>query len=190
MAAHDTTTSALATIAYALARHPQWQARLRALCAEPGKAAPEHQDLARLEMIDWVLREALRLYPPLTIILRRTIRDCEFQGHRIPRNVPVMVYPVATHRQSEWWTEPEAFDPERFSPARAEHRRHPFAWAPFGGGAHMCLGLHFAEMQVKAVLMPLLLRAEWSVAPGYEAPFQLAPLVRPSDGLPLRLKAL
>jgi cytochrome P450 len=190
MAAHDTTTSAMTTIAYALARHPEWQNRLRALAASLGKPAPHHEDLAKLEDIDWVLREALRLYPPLTVILRRTVRDCEFQGHALPKGVPVLVYPVATHREPRWWTDPERFDPERFSPARAEHRRHPFAWSPFGGGAHMCLGLHFAEMQVKAVLMPLLLSAKLTVAPGYKAPFQLAPLVRPKDGLPLHLGAI
>ena len=134
-----------------------------------------------------MLREALRLYPPLTVILRRTVRECEFGGVRLPADVPVMVFPVATQRMPEYWTDPDRFDPERFAPARAEQRRHPFAWAPFGGGAHMCLGLHFAEMQVKAVLAQLLAAARLSVSAQYTAPFQLAPLVRPSDGLPLTL---
>ena len=135
-----------------------------------------------------MLRESLRLYPPLTIIQRTAVRECEFQGVKIPAGTPVTVYPVATQRMAEWWTDPDAFDPERFSPTRAEHRRHPFAWAPFGGGAHMCLGLHFAEMQVKAVLLPLLRIARLSVKPGYEMPYQLAPIVRPRDGLPLQLR--
>lgn len=190
MAAHDTTTSALTTIAYALARHGDWQDRLRALARNLGKPAPMHEDLGQLEEIDWVLREALRLYPPLTVILRRTVRECEFGGYTLPQGVPVMVYPVATHREPQWWTNPDRFDPARFAPSRAEHRRHGFAWTPFGGGAHMCLGLHFAEMQVKAVLVPLLLAARLTVPPDYRAPFQLAPLVRPRDGLPLTLEAV
>ena len=188
MAAHDTTTSALTTIVYALTQHVEWQARLRTLSRNVGLPALTHEDLGKLEEIDWVLREALRLYPPLTIIQRTATRDCEFQGVRIPAGTPVTVYPVATQRMPEWWTSPDSFDPERFSPGRAEHRRHPFAWAPFGGGAHMCLGLHFAEMQVKAVLLPLLRAAEVSVASGYAMPYQLAPIVRPRDGLPLRMK--
>ena len=187
MAAHDTTTSALATIAYALAKHEDWQTRLRGLSNAFAQRALMHEDLAGLEEIDWVLRESLRLYPPLTVILRRTMRECEFGGVRLPADVPVMVYPIATQRMAEYWTDPDRFDPARFSPARSEQRRHPFAWTPFGGGAHMCLGLHFAEMQVKAVLVQLLRAARLSVPANYHAPFQLAPLVRPSDGLPLRL---
>lgn len=189
MAAHDTTTSALATIAYALAKHEEWQTRLRTLSNRFAPGSLQHEDLAALEEVDWVLREALRLYPPLTVILRRTVRECEFAGVRLPADVPVMVYPVATQRMPEYWTDPERFDPERFSSARSEQRRHPFAWSPFGGGAHMCLGLHFAEMQVKAVLVQLLRAARLSVPADYRAPFQLAPLVRPSDGLPLTLAA-
>jgi len=188
MAAHDTTTSALTTIVYALTQHPQWQSRLRTLTQTVGLPELVHEDLGKLEEIDWVLRESLRLYPPLTIIQRTATQDCEFQGIRIPAGTPVTVYPVATQRMAEWWTDPDSFDPERFSPARAEHRRHPFAWAPFGGGAHMCLGLHFAEMQVKAVLMALLRAADLSVARGYTMPYQLAPIVRPRDGLPMRMK--
>lgn len=187
MAAHDTTTSALTTIVYALAQNTDWQERLRELVRSLGKPAPAHEDLAQLEEIEWVLRESLRLYPPLTVILRRSIRDCEFQGFRIPADTSVTVYPLATQRLPQWWSDPNRFDPERFSSARAEHRRHPFAWAPFGGGAHMCLGLHFAEMQVKAVLHPLLLASRLSVPTGYAMPYQLAPIAKPKDGLPIRL---
>ena len=188
MAAHDTTTSALTTIVYALTQHHEWQGRLRTLANTVGLPALVHEDLAKLEEVDWVLRESLRLYPPLTIIQPTAVKACEFQGVKIPQGTPVTVYPVATQRMAQWWTDPDAFDPERFSPARAEHRRHAFAWAPFGGGAHMCLGLHFAEMQVKAVLLPLLRAADLSVAPGYRMPYQLAPIVRPRDGLPLKLR--
>ena len=189
MAAHDTTTSALTTIAYALTQHTDWQTRLLDVVTATGKQAPDYEDLSQLESIDWVLRESLRLYPPLTIILRRAIRNCEFQGYRIPEGLSVAVYPVATHRLPQWWSEPDRFDPERFSPPRAEHRRHPFAWAPFGGGAHMCLGLHFAEMQVKAVLHPLLRAAKLSVPSGYRMPYQLAPIARPRDGLPIIMQS-
>jgi cytochrome P450 len=190
MAAHDTTTSALTTIAFALARHPEWQDRLRSDVRALGKPALAYAELEHLLTSDWVLREALRLYPPLSTISRRATREFEIHGHRIPANTPVSIFPLFTQRQAQWWSDPDAFDPERFSPARAEHKRHPFAWAPFGGGAHMCLGLHFAEVQVKAVLQPLLLGHRLVVAKGYEMPYQLAPLARPKDGLPIVLESL
>lgn len=190
MAAHDTTTSALTTIAFTLAKYPHWQERLRRDARALGKPALAYADLEHLQTSDWVLREALRLYPPLSTMSRRATADFEIHGHRIPANTPVSIFPIFTQRQPQWWSEPDAFDPERFSPARAEHKRHPFAWAPFGGGAHMCLGLHFAEMQVKAVLQPLLSGHRLKVADGYEMPYQLAPLARPRDGLPIVLESL
>ncbi len=187
MAAHDTTTSALTTIAYALARHGEWQDRVRETARSLGKMSPGFGDLDSLQPIEWVLREALRMYPPLPSIARRAIKDCEIHGYRIPANTPVSVYPLFTHRDPQWWSKPEDFDPERFGAARGEDR-HPFAWVPFGGGAHMCLGLHFAEMQVKAVLTPLLQKWRLSLVPDYRIPYQLAPIAKPKDGLPMILK--
>ncbi|MDR3418800.1 MAG: cytochrome P450 [Nevskia sp.] len=190
MAAHDTTTSALTTIAYALARQPQWQERLRETVQELDRLEVQPDDLSRLEPVEWVLHEALRLYPPLPAIARRTVRDCEIHGFSIPANVAVSVYPIFTHHDPQWWTEPERFDPERFSPARGEDRRHGFAWVPFGGGAHMCLGMHFAEMQVKAVLVPLLRQWRLGIPADYRVPYQLAPIAKPRDGLPMSLQAV
>lgn len=189
MAAHDTTTSAITTMVYALGQHPEWQDRLLEDFRATGKAAPDYEDLESLERTVWVMREALRLYPPLTVILRRTVRDCEIHGVRIPAHTPVNVFPIYTQRSPEWWTDPDRFDPDRFSPARAEHKRHPFAWVPFGGGAHMCLGLHFAELQVKAILQPFLLACRISLPEGYRIPYQLAPIAKPRDGLPITVHA-
>lgn len=199
MAAHDTTTSAITTMVYALAKHPQWQQRLRAEAQTLGRsdhqnrdltaggAALELDDLARLTEIEWVFKESLRLYQPLPTISRRALKDFEIHGCKIPAGTPVSVFPIQVHRSPLWWNEPEKFDPERFSPQRAEHRKHQFQWAPFGGGAHMCLGLHFAEMQVKAILQPLLSRCSWQVAPGYEPSYAFAPIAKPRDGLPIRI---
>ena len=151
MAAHDTTTSAITTMVYAMARHPQWQERLRVEARTAvdrlrvaGRSAATLDDLATMTQTEWVFKEALRLYQPLPTIARRALADVEIHGMRIPAGTPVAVFPIQVHRSPRWWSEPDHFDPERFSPARAEHRRHPFAWVPFGGGAHMCLGLHFA----------------------------------------------
>ncbi len=194
MAAHDTTTSAITTMVYALAKHPQWQKRLRteaqAVQQSMSGTKPSPDDLATMKEIDWVFKESLRLYQPLPTISRRALVDVTVHGLTIPAGTALAVFPIQVHRSPEWWSQPEAFDPERFSPARAEHRSHPFAWAPFGGGAHMCLGLHFAEMQVKAVMLPLLQSCEWSVPAGYEAHYAFAPIAKPRDGLPIRINQL
>lgn len=194
MAAHDTTTSAITTMVYALAKHPQWQDRLRREArntadwmARSGRSTPTLDDLARMTDIELVFKEALRLYQPLPTIARRALVDVEIHGKVIPAGTPVAVFPIQVHRSAEWWSQPEKFDPERFSSERAEHRLHPYAWAPFGGGAHMCLGLHFAEMQVKAVLLPLLRSWQWSVPEAYVPNYAYAPIAKPRDGLPIQL---
>ena len=190
MAAHDTTTSALTTMVYCLARQPEWQDRLR----QDAHALPdEHLQYAQLagcERTEWVMKEALRMYPPLTSIPRKAARDCEFGGYRIPKGTPVGISPIHTHHLPSIWTLPMQFDPERFSPARAEHRQHPYAYLPFGGGAHLCIGQHFADMEVKSVLHQLLRRFKFSVPEGYRMPYQLVPIAKPRDGLPIQLQAL
>jgi cytochrome P450 len=190
MAAHDTTTSTLTTMMYLLARHPEWQERLRAKATALGKPQLEHDDLDQLEELSWVMREALRLTPPLTSMPRMCIKDTVFQGYEIPAGMLVGVYPIHAHYMPSLWTDPTRFDPERFSPDRQEDKRHAFAWVPFGGGAHMCIGQHFATLQVKAIMHQLLLRYRWSIAPGYIMPYQLVPIAKPKDGLQVTLQRL
>jgi cytochrome P450 len=190
MAAHDTTTSTLTTMMYQLARHPEWQERLRSKALALGKARLEHDDLDQMEELSWVMKEALRLIPPLTSMPRMCIRDTMFQGFKIPAGTLVGVYPMHVHYMPSLWSEPEKFDPERFSPARQEDKRHAYAWAPFGGGAHMCIGQHFATLQVKAIMHQLLLRYRWSIPPGYTMPYQLVPIAKPRDGLRVTLERL
>lgn len=171
MAAHDTTTSALATVVMAMGEQPQWQVRAG------------EDDAANL------LREALRLYPPLPTIARMAVREVELEGHRIPAGTRLIVSPLFVQRDPRWWSEPDRFDPDRFAPARAEHRRHPAAWTPFGGGAHMCLGMNFAELQVQAVLQALCERARWWLAEGFRNDYAFLPIGRPRGGLPVRFEA-
>jgi cytochrome P450 len=190
MAAHDTTSSSLTTMMYLLALHPEWQERLRVAAQALGKTQLEHDDLEQLEELTWVMREALRLTPPLTSMPRMCVKDTEFQGYSIPAGSMVGIYPMHVHYMPSLWSNPESFDPERFSPARQEDKRHAFAWVPFGGGAHVCIGQHFATLQVKAIMHQLLLRYRWSIQPGYTMPYQLVPIAKPRDGLPVTLERI
>ena len=190
MAAHDTTTSALTTMIYCLARQPEWQVRLREDALALADGTLRYADLAGCERTEWVMKESLRLYPPLTTIPRKAVRDCEFGGFQIPKGTPVGISPIHTHHMPSLWTRPTEFDPERFSPERAEHRRHAYGYLPFGGGAHLCIGQHFADMEVKSVMHQLLRRFRFQVPPGYRMPYQLVPIAKPRDGLPITLQRL
>jgi cytochrome P450 len=188
MAAHDTTTSTLSSLVYELARAPEWQERVRAEARALGQAQLDFEKVEELQSLTWVMKETIRRYPPLPVIPRIASREFAWGGFQIPADAMVVVSPIHTHHMPEWWSQPKVWDPERFSPARDESRRHTFMWIPFGGGPHHCIGFKFAECQVKAIVHQLALRYRWSVPEGYRMPVQQAPISKPMDGLPLRLQ--
>jgi cytochrome P450 len=190
MAAHDTTTSTLTSMMYELAQHPEWQDRLREESRALGKDQIDFKDLESPGAVSLVMNETLRRYPPLSTMPRMATREFQYGGYGIPAGTMVIVFPIHTHHMSEWWTNPFSFDPERFSEARAEHRRHSHSFVPFGGGAHMCIGFRFAEIQIRAILHQIVQRFRWSVREGYSMPVQQSPISKPKDGLPVQLEAL
>ncbi len=188
MAAHDTTTSTVSTAMYHLGRHPDWQERVRAETQALGPE-PTVQQLNDLPDLDMVIKECQRLVPPVPVLARRTVKDTEVAGRRIAAGTRAVVCLQLSHYLPEYWTRPEAFDPERFSPQRREDRSHRFAWAPFGGGVHKCLGMAFSDIEVRTVLTQILGRFRWSVPAGYVPPMSNVSLPYPKDGLPIDLRA-
>jgi cytochrome P450 len=189
MAAHDTSTITVSTAMQYLGQHPEWQERLRAEAACLGDH-PTLDELDGLESFDLVMKEVLRLVPPVPVLARRTVKDTEVVGVRIParRLTAVMIH--LQHHDPTLWSDPERFDPERFSESRREDKRHRHAWEPFGGGVHKCLGMFFAGAEVKLILHHLLRRYSWSVPADYRAHLGYASLPVPLDGQPVDLHAL
>ena len=186
MAAHDTTASALTSSVWAACTHPDWQHRMRAECRE-GNDALTLEQLEGLEAVDWVLKEAIRLKPPGPFMMRRTTRETQLGPYTLPSNLAIAPVSMITHFLPEWWTRPDMFDPERFSPTRAEHKRHPGLFYPFGGGAHHCLGIHLAYIQAKAFLRKFWRRFDVESLRSGPTRFQSIPIPYPADGLPVRL---
>jgi cytochrome P450 len=190
MAAHDTTTITLCSIFNRLAENPDWQDRVREESLRLGKSWLDFDDMDKLPAMGLVMKEALRMMSPVPIIPRKTVKDVTFKGYLIPRGSYVNVLPYCTHYMEEYWTHPQRFDPDRFSEGRAEHKGHPYQYVPFGGGAHMCIGLHFAEVQIKAILHQVVQRYRWSVDPDYAMPVDTSSLPVPADGLPVRFERI
>jgi cytochrome P450 len=192
MAAHDTITSSFTTLIWQLAQNPQWQDRLRAealaVAGEAGRPIA-HADLGRMELTDLAFKEALRIMPPVPALPRRALRDFTFGGHRIPAGTTVGINPAYVHTDPALWPDPLRFDPLRFTADKVA-ARHKYAWVPFGGGAHMCLGLHFATMQTRILAHHILTRYDISAAPGYAPRWQAWPIPRPRDGLRLELRRI
>ncbi len=192
MAAHDTITSSFTTLIWQLAKNPEWQEKLRAearaAAGGEGRALP-FDALAQMELTEMAMKEALRIMPPVPSTPRRALKDFTFGGFRIPAGTDVDVSASAVHADPVLWPEPDRFDPLRFTPA-AVAARHKYAWIPYGGGAHMCLGLHFAVMQTKVLAHHILTRYSIETAPGYAPAWQAWPIPKPRDGLQVTFRRL
>jgi len=191
MAAHDTLASSMTSFVWLLCANPQWQGKLRQEIAGLGlpRGAPLPYDrLDDLPLTEMAFKEALRLIPPVPSLPRRLVRDTEFRGFKLPAGSRVGVNPVFTHHMQEVWPEPEKFDPLRFTEA-SSRGRHKYAFVPYGGGVHMCLGLNFAYMQAKCFAYHFLSATEASVAQGYKPDWRLWPIPKPKDGLAIRLSS-
>ena len=134
------------------------------------------------------MKECLRLVSPTPVVARRAIKDTEVQGHFVPAGTFAAVAPHFTHHMSEYWPDPEAFDPGRFASDRREDKVHRYAWEPFGGGVHKCIGMFFAGAEIKTIMHHLLLKFDWSVPANYVAPLNFTSLPFPEDGQPVNLR--
>jgi cytochrome P450 len=191
MAAHDTSTSTLTTMAYHLAANPQWQDRCREESERIGDGPLDIEALEKLETYDLVINEALRMMTPLPFNFREAVRDTELLGYYIPKGTAIMTWPALNHRLPELWTDPEKFDPDRFSEPRNEHKRHRYAFAPFGGGAHKCIGMVFGQLEIKTVMHRLLRKYRLELPhPGYTPWYDHGGMSVPVDGMPIVLRPL
>ena len=188
MAAHDTSTITTAAVAYYLAKHPDWQERARAQSDAVGDKIPDIDDLEGLTDLDLVIKESLRLLAPVPLVMRKTVEDTAIAGYYIPAGTLVAITPAVNHYVTDVWTDPDRFDPGRFDSKRREDNAHRFAWIPFGGGAHKCIGMHFGMLEVKAILHQMLRTYTWSVRPVYTARWDNTSLPIPVDGLPVDLR--
>ncbi|MCP2275785.1 cytochrome P450 [Nocardia amikacinitolerans] len=192
MAAHDTTTTTATAVAYYLGKHPEWQRRVRAEVlaadAETGDAATTIADLDRLRDLDLVVKESLRLMPPVPGLVRRAVRDTEILGHYIPAGTAVDLAYQVNHLLPELWTRPEVFDPLRFAEPRREDHSHRLAFLPFGAGAHKCIGMHFGTFEVKTLISAMVRDYEWEIPDDYRMPWGFTTIPFPRDGAPMLLR--
>jgi len=169
-----------------LTKKPEWVQVCRDELLALDQDTLRYKDLDKLENTTYCFKETLRLYPPVVGLARRSLRDFDFLGHKIPANSMVSVPLAVSHRLESIYKDPDSFDPLRFAPGREEHKVHPFAWFPFGGGAHKCIGLHFAEMLVKVALFEMLQHYRFeSIEP--HGKMSLMPFPKPINNLPLKV---
>jgi len=189
LAAHDTTTSAATMAAYYLCNDDDLQARLAEDVACSDQPFSYEAFFHEMKEMVGVFYETLRMHPPVSMFLRRTIRECEFDGVRVPADTMVCVPGAYIHRLEEFWRDPNTFDPTRFSEEVNEHRNHNFMWIPFGGGAHKCIGMHFARLLFMQTFAEMVgnYRMEFAKRDYFPAKLQYFPFSKPVDSLPMKL---
>ena len=188
-AAHDTTAGATSHMLMYLAKseHRDLQEKLREQAFAVDADNPTLEDLDGLEDMENATLEALRLHPAVATIMRRTTREVRIGERDIPADTMLFNMSQWVHRNPDYWTDPLTYDPDRFLPERAEHKGNSFQFLPFGGGAHKCIGMHFALMNAKLILIHTLRRYRFELQPGYDCKCDVLPLPFPSKELPLRV---
>lgn len=186
--AFDTTSSGLASMAYLLAKHPDWQERLRNEASACEGSRASYADLKRLEETENVWKETLRLFPVSSHLPRYALRDVKLGQWHIPAGTFVWAMMGPLLADPAWWTDPHRFDPERFSAGRAEDKRHKAIFMPFGAGAHACLGMLLATIEVKAFWQVMLTRCRFQMEREYEGHHTYVPLGTVSGDVALKLE--
>ena len=183
VAGHETTANALAWTFYLLARSPEARARVQAEADafDPGAEAPFAPE--KLEYTTRVFKEALRLYPPLILLVRRSLEEVELLGQSYPARTLAFVNPYAIHHDPAVWPDPDRFDPDRFTPER-EATRHRSAWIPFGVGPRVCIGNAFALMEGPIVLATMMRGARFEIDPRRDIIADAFATLRPRGGVP------
>ncbi|MEW5856578.1 MAG: cytochrome P450 [Cyanobacteriota bacterium] len=185
-AGHDTLSSALSSLCLLLAQHPEVKEAIRAEQKQLGFPQPltlEH--LKQMTYLEQVLKEVLRVFPPSTGP-REVIESCEFNDYLIPKGWKVLYHSGTTHQDSSIYTQPECFDPERFSPGRAEDKQKSMSYIPFGGGLRECLGREFAKLEIKLFAALLVREYEWELLPEQNLDMVTLPTVYPREGLKVK----
>lgn len=187
-AGHETTTSMLTSFLMALTAHSEVHEQLideqRRVV---GNQALALEHVKHLPMLDLVLKEVERLWPPVSICQRGVVAGVEFAGYHLPPGTVVSYSPYATHRLPNVFRDPARFDPMRFAPPREEHKESPYRLVGFGGGPRLCLGQAFSQLEMKIVASQLLRGYRWRLVDVSPRPIHV-PTLRPRSGLPAEVR--
>ncbi|MEM9068150.1 MAG: cytochrome P450 [Myxococcota bacterium] len=155
MAGHHTSAGTGTWVLLELARNREFLPRVRAEldAVWPHGETLTYGKLREMRFLHDVIKEVLRLHPPLIFLLRKVLREFRYGGYRIPAGAMVCATPAVSHRIAEVFPDPERFDPDRYARGEDAHR---FAWIAFGGGKHKCTGNAFGLLQLKAIVAVLL----------------------------------
>ena len=188
LAGHETTAKGLTWTLYLLSRSREWATLLQEEIEKvSGRAPIRPEHIEKLVLTQQVVKESMRLYPPVPIMTRQVVEDTKLGGHDLPVGASVMMSIYANHRHRKRWERPHEFDPTRFAPA-AEAKIPRYQYMPFGAGPRICIGMPFAMLEATAMLATFLQRAKFDFA-GRSEPLPIARVtMSPKGGMPLAVE--
>ena len=190
LAGHETTANVLSWTWLLLGQNPEVEQKLiEELTRVLGGRVPVPADLPQLVYTDAVLRESMRLYPPVWVIGRRALAAFRLGDYEIPADTNVLISQYLMHRDARYFPEPDRFDPDRWSAGDPRAAALPrFAYFPFGGGPRVCVGAGFAMMEAVLLLATIAQQFQIQIPPGEKISMQPSVTLRPRSGIPTELK--
>jgi len=185
LAGHETTAIALSWTCYLLAENPCVEAKLvEELRTVVGEGVPTAADLPRLRYTEMILKESMRLYPAVWGIGRRAMADCDIGDYNVAAGTNIFIFQSLTQRDPRFFTNPDAFDPERWREDPVRSGKIPrFAYFPFGGGPRVCVGASFAMLEATLLLAMIQQKFHLDLVPGHQVEPLASVTLRPKHGI-------
>ncbi|KAF5277780.1 hypothetical protein FQR65_LT03760 [Abscondita terminalis] len=188
---HDTTASGTAFTLYCLSKNREIQDKvvkeLNEIFENDVDRQPTYKDLQNMKYLEMVIKESLRLYPPVPTYSRTLTEDVSFEGNILPKGLVLTILALSLHRDETVFPDSERFDPERFTLENSS-KRSPYAYLPFSAGPRNCIGQRFAMLEMKSVISKILRNYELLEVPGHEPLLSIDVILKSQNGLNIRLK--
>jgi cytochrome P450 len=188
VAGHETSSNGLSWLLYLLSIHPEALTRVREeVDAVLGDAPLSHADVYNFPFTTQIIQEGLRLYPPFWMVDRMAVNEDRVGDIIIPAGSMVIVYVYGAHHAKNRWENVEEFRPERFVKEN-EKLRTPFTYLPFGGGPRICIGNHYAMLQILMILSAMLRRYDFEIVAGQKIEERAMVILRPKNGIKMHFR--
>ncbi|KAJ6320654.1 hypothetical protein OIU77_010078 [Salix suchowensis] len=173
-----------------LAANQEWQARARAEVLEICKDnLPDADMLRNMKTLTMVIQETMRLYPPVVFVIRTALQDLKFKGITIPKGMDIQIpIPIVQQNPDLWGPDAHQFNPRRFAKGIIGSSTSPQAYMPFGMGARVCAGQHFAMAELKVIVSLILSKFSFSLSPAYHHSPRFGLVVQPGNGVSLHIR--
>jgi len=192
VAGHETSTSLSAWLLYLLNQHPDYTQRIleeqQAILGT--KAEPGLEDIKRMKVLENALSEAERMYAPVANGPRGVTEAFDFNGYHVPADTFLFYSIIGSHMLPHIFANPDTFDPDRFAAPREEHKKNPYALVGFGGGPRICIGINFAQVEIKAMVSHILRNYALELVPEQDIFQYYGVTGRPEHGIKMKVSRL